>query len=355
MVEGRNKILKFDKYNIELHYWAFDIDDNLFHMPTVIHMEKRVGDDWVPIDVSTSEFAKVRNDRENYRLLPGDLSFSEFRDTGPRGNRAFIEDMKIAIKNKKFGPSWKAFLECLRTGSIFALITARGNEPSTYRTAVEWIIDNYLDEEDKFLLYSNSLKHAYIFGHPEDFDRIPKGVLSKTPLIKAYLDDCDFYGVSSNYFISKFGYSSAQNPEKAKELALESFIEKCNRWGEKVGAKSVSIGFSDDDPKNVEHVNIFFKEKLGLMKDILPHKLKLNLYKTTDPTIKGGVRTKFHEAADSTIAPGMASSVMPFSQFNNMSDRMFTNPQEYDKSSRLGNKYITKMSKEIFQKKKVKK
>jgi len=347
MAEEKNNILKFNQFDLELHYYAFDIDDNLFHMPTVIHMEKKINDEWKPIDVSTAEFAKVRNDKENYRLLPGNSSFSEFRDTGPRGNKAFIEDMKLAIRNDDFGPSWSAFKKCLSEGSLFALITARGNEPDTYRKAVEWIIDNILTEEERFLLYSNCLKHAHFFSHGVEFERIPKGQLSQTPLIKVYLDECDFYGVSSETFAKEFGASSAANPEYAKELALDKFIEKCNSLGRQIGAKSVSIGFSDDDPKNVEHVRKYFKEKSALSNELQPHKVKLNLYKTSDRSISGGERTKFHEAADSTIAPGMASSVMPYTQFNNMNDRMFTNNQEYDKSMRLGTKQLAKMSKEI--------
>ena len=352
MEEGKNNILKFSnffenkKVDLELHYFAFDIDDNLFHMPTVIHMEKKVNNEWIPIDVSTSEFAEVRNDKENYRLLPGDLSFSEFRDNGPRGNRAFIEDMKVAIGKRDFGPSWPAFVKCLSECSIFALITARGNEPQTYRKAVEWIIDNILTEEERFLMYSNCLKHAYLFSHGQEFDRIPKGQLSQTPLVKLYLDECGFYGVSSQSFAKEFGSASAANPEHAKELALDKFIEKCNQLGRQVGAKSVSIGFSDDDPKNVEHVRKYFKEKSALANELQPHKVKLNLYKTTDRSLAGGERTKFHEAADSTIAPGMASSVMPYTQFNNMADRVFTDNKEYDKSMKLGTKQLAKMSKE---------
>ena len=42
----------------------------------------------------------------------------------------------------------------------------------------------------------------------------------------------------------------------------------------------------------------------------------------------------------------MASSVMPYTQFNNMADRMFTNNKEYDKSMKLGTKQLSKMSKE---------
>ena len=347
-------IIKFtdfikESYDLELHYYAFDWDDNILHMPTVIHMDKLVNGEWVPTDVSTAEFAKVRNDKENYRLVNNnpDEAFCEFRDTGPRGQAAFLTDVKNAISKGQFGPVWDSFKVCLSEGALFAIITARGHEPEAMREAVEWIIDNILTEDERFLMYSNCLKHAYLFTHDEEFERIPKGQLSKTSLISTYLDNCDFYGVSSQSFAKEFGAASAANPEHAKELALDKFIEKCNTLGRQVGAKSVSIGFSDDDPKNVEHVRKYFKEKSALSNELQPHKVKLNLYKTTDRGVVGGERTKFHEAADSTIAPGMASSVMPYSQFNNMSDRMFTNNKEYDKSSRLGTNQLAKMSKEF--------
>lgn len=318
---------------IELSYYAFDIDDNLFHMPTVIHMEKLTNSGWVEVDVSTHEFAKVRND-ENYRLKGNnpDLAFCEFRDTGPRGNMAFIEDMKIAIENGDFGPSWGAFTKCLEMGAIFALITARGNEPITYRKAVEYIIDNVLSNSQKYSLYNNCLKHYYLFNFHkiDEIERIPKGNISSTKLISRYLDSCDFWGVSSKSFANEFGEATASNPEKAKELALDSFIEKCNKWGKQVGAKSVSIGFSDDDPKNVEHVNKYFSEKITLTSD-LPHKVKFSLYKTTDRKIKGGERKKFYSdgiTETSHQAPGLENSILSFTKWNNMTQRLYPNSKD---------------------------
>jgi hypothetical protein len=340
-----------ESHEIELHYYALDWDDNILHMPTVIHMDKKENGSWVPVDVSTAEFAKVRNDKENYRLRNdnGDEAFSEFRDFGPRGPKAFLEDTKNALSKGSFAPAWKSFVKCLTEADLFAIITARGHEPNSIRGAVEYIIDNVLSEEERFLLYSNCLKHAYIFKGDTDveFDRIPKGQLSKTPLISLYLDNCDYYGVSSKAFAAEFGAASASNPEHGKEEALDKFIEKCNTLGRKIGAKSVSVGFSDDDPKNVEHVRKYFKEKSALSNELQPHKVKLNLYKTTDRGIEGGERTKFLEAADGSIAPGMASSVMPYTQFNNMADNMFTNNKEYDKRMRLGTTQLAKMSKDI--------
>lgn len=351
-------ILKYNSFVIvennnehQLSYYSFDWDDNILHMPTVIHMDKLVDGKWVPVDVSTSEFAKVRNDVNNYRLVDNnpDKAFSEFRDTGERGDQAFLLDVKEAISNKSFGPSWEAFLECLREGAIFSIITARGHEPKTIRGAVEYIIDNYLSKDDIYSMYNNCLKHSYFFSRGVEYDRIPKGKISKTPLINDYLGFCDFYGVSSTSFAKEFGEASASNPEYAKELALKKFIEKCNKYGKRVGAKSVSVGFSDDDPKNVEHVRKFFKEKSALENEF-DHKLKLSLYKTTDRSIKGGERTKFNEATDSIQAPGMASSVMSFTQYNNMASRLFpSNTKENDpvaNTHRLATNFINKKSKE---------
>jgi hypothetical protein len=334
MIKRFGNYIKESK-GIELHYSAFDWDDNILHMPTVIHMDQKVGDKWLPVDVSTAEFAKVRNDKENYRLRNDDptLAFSEFRDSGPRGQKAFLEDTIKALDEGLYAPSWDAFIKSLSEGSIFAIITARGHEPESIREGVEYIIDNILNEDQKFLMYSHCLKNAYLFSREDidSFERLPEGQITKTPLIKLYLDSCDYYGVSSQSFANEFGSSSASNPEKAKELALDKFVEKCNEFGSKVGAKSVSIGFSDDDPKNVEHVQKFFKEKSALSHE-LGHEMKLNVYKTTDRTIKGGKRSKFKSGEmtmeTSNQAWGLEGSVVPFSKWT--SDTQWHNPNTKD-------------------------
>lgn len=319
----------------ELHYMALDWDDNILHMSTKILMDKKVGDEWIPEAVSTAEFAKVRNDKDNWRLRNNNPTeaFSEFRDFGPRGDQAFIEDVKTAIQNGEFGPSWDAFVKCLSEGWIFSIITARGHEPESMKTAVEWIIDNVLTKDQKYLLYNNCLKHAYIFKRKEEYDRIPKGPVSQTPLIQDYLNSCDFYGVSSDSFASKFGAASASNPEKAKELALDAFIEKCKKFGEFTGFP-VSVGFSDDDPKNVEHVYTYFKEKSALA-----HDLKLNLYKTTDRSKPGGERTRFKgplepekfESNQYVNFDGLQSSVLPFTKWNNMTQNLYPSSKDQPK------------------------
>ena len=47
--------------------YSFDWDDNILFMPTTIKMEKKESLVWVPVNVSTEEFAELRNDPD-YRL-----------------------------------------------------------------------------------------------------------------------------------------------------------------------------------------------------------------------------------------------------------------------------------------------
>ena len=50
----------------DLKYYIFDWDDNILHMPTYIHLERRLANgSWVPHLVSTALFAVIRNDTAN--------------------------------------------------------------------------------------------------------------------------------------------------------------------------------------------------------------------------------------------------------------------------------------------------
>ena len=330
------KIIKFNEAfsnRKELKYEAYDIDDNLVYASSKIHMEHLVNNEWISQDVSTSEFAEVRGDKENWRI-PED-AFSEFRDNGPRGENAFVDDFTTAIKKMEFGPSWYAFIKCLEEANIFAIITARGHEPKTIRKGIEWIIDNYLDDNKQFFLYSNCLKHAYIFRDEniDSYDRIPKGVLSQTPLVKTYLDNCYYFGVSSKSFASDFGDSNAANPEKGKQAAINFFINKCHGYGDKINAKSVSISFSDDDKKNIIHIEKFFHEKISdLIK--LDRETHLRLYDTSDRKLLGGNQNKITiNALEEKISTStdLGSSVLPFTKWNNMTQQLYPNTKDAPK------------------------
>lgn len=252
MITSFGRFLKESKNQKQLNYYAFDIDDNILIMPTVIHMERKTSDGWEPFDVSTSKFAQVREDSDTWRIYGNSmtLAFSEFRDSGPRGDMAFINDLRKAIYDKSFGPSWDDFIECLLSGSVFALITARGHSPITLRRGVEWILNNYLTNEQIQLMYNNLMKFDYLFKVEYDVDvpKIIRDIPSNNPVFRKYLNNCDFCGVTFNV-LDPTGF----NLEMAKEKALMKFKEKINRFAGNIGYKAI-IGFSDDDTKNVKHI-----------------------------------------------------------------------------------------------------
>ena len=294
-----------------LLYYAFDWDDNILRMPTVIHMEKFIDGDWVPTDVSTADFAVVRGDSDNWKILNGDPSaaFSEFRDNGPRGNEAFLLDVKKAINENRYAPAWEDFIECLTSGAIFAIITARGHEPEGMRPGIEYVIDNVLNDNQKQKMYNHLLAYLYMFKD-ENIDNVPKlledlSTPSKDPIVKAYLDNCDLVGVSAP---SRSG--SASNPEKAKEDALMDFADKADRFAKMVGKKA-KIGFSDDDPGNVRHITDLAK---NLHHERFANIISFTVKDTNKPQVPSKfVRTfdKFSESMEkSTISMRLPNAAM---------------------------------------------
>jgi hypothetical protein len=320
-------------------------------MPTKIRMEKREGDQWIPTDVSTADFAEIRGDVDNWRLLnqSPDEAYSNFRDTGPLGDTIFLEDTKKAISAGRFAPAWEDFIECLSNGSIFAIITARGHESESMRKGVEWIIDNVLTEEQLFELYNNLLKFAYFFDISTERERILKGIPSQNELIKLYLDQCDFIGVSAP---SRGG--SPDNPEKAKEDALLSFKSKVDRFAGQLGMKAM-IGFSDDDLGNVAHIEDLADR---INHEQFPNIIKFVIKGTKDPenitkkvTMMGGVTETSHQT------PGLENSVLTLTQFGNMTGKLNpadanTRQDDFHNQFKRQVEYLAKTSKEINKDKK---
>lgn len=265
-----NKFLLENVYNDNLSYYAFDWDDNILMMDTVLYLDKMVNGEWVTVNVSTSDFTHIRKYimqwKENeesvdnlWRYKNGDpeQTYIEFRDYGTRGKNAFLSDVISSIRKNNFGPSWDKFIECLISGSIFAIITARGHEPETIRNAVKWIIYNFLNISQKKELENNLKKFNTLFNIENKNKKFNQ-------LVDKYLDLCDFVGISSSYFRHKYKYlGQTLNPEYGKKIVLKEFVKRITEYG-KIINKKVNIGFSDDDKSTVEHIHTFIKNELSL-------------------------------------------------------------------------------------------
>lgn len=346
MIKKFSQFLTESKDSDYLLYYAFDWDDNILNMPTQIHMEHLVNGEWIPTKVSTAEFAEVRNDKDNWRI-DYDVAFIEFRDQGERGDNAFLEDVKSAISQNKLGPAWNDFVECLSNGSIFAIITARGHEAPAMRKGVEWIIDNVLSEENIYQMYNQLLKYSYIFGDTNvEHDRILRGQPTQNKLVSSYLDSCEFIGVSSP---SRGG--SPDNPEKAKEEALLSFKAKVNDYANRVGILA-KVGFSDDDLKNVKHIEDLVD---NLHHEQFPNIVEFVVKGTKDPeNITKKVLSREDAMTETSHqTPGLENSVLPFTQFGNMTGRLnpssaMNRQDDFYNQFRRQVDYLSKTSKEVI-------
>ena len=327
-LEGQFKDASGVDYKVyELLYYAFDWDDNILHMPTEIFLLNDKGEE---VGMSTQDFAKyrsfvgVKEFEYNGQVIVGfaNDSFRYFRDyVGPD---IFVKDVQKAIDNRMMAKSYQNFIKCLTTGSLFAIITARGHESETMRRGVEEIIKRFSPSER-----TSMLDHLKLFAH-----LFNKNISSDEELISDYLDICEYIGVSAP---SRGG--KPDNPEKSKEDSFLEFVDKCNNYAKeleddfnergedwKVIAK---IGFSDDDPGNVKHMDDVFKElhneaysnvKEFYLIDTGGDETQTTIYKKESIVKSFKNFDKLDETSHQT--PGLENSVISATQFGNMTSRL---------------------------------
>jgi hypothetical protein len=242
----------------DMKYYAFDWDDNVVHMPTKIILKNEDGDD---IGMSTDDFAEYRHqiggEPFNYKgeTIVG-YSDEPFKNFQTPGDKDFLVDAMRA----KLGPAFDDFREAINNGSIFSIITARGHNPNTLKEAVYNYIISGFNGIDKDELVKNLRKYRDI-NDEED--------LSDDELIKTYLNMNRYHPVSYN------DPEGAANPEEAKVRAMEKFVEYIKELSYDLDKKvylkkevsnnfiptKPTIGFSDDDIRNVEVMKKHFKDK----------------------------------------------------------------------------------------------
>lgn len=192
--------IKFLENNNNTTFSIFDWDDNILIMNTTLHFQHFENGRWINKDISIQDFSNIRlkypdNYIDNSEWKADKNSFIEFSDNGTRGNNSFTDDAKKSIKNKLFGPSWDKFIETLKEGDLFAIITIRGHESNSIRKAVRYIIDDVLETNIKEQMLKNIQKHNQLFQK------------QSTDPIEHYLDCCYFIGLMSQEFKDDFNYS----------------------------------------------------------------------------------------------------------------------------------------------------
>ena len=242
----------------DLKYYAFDWDDNIVHMPTKIILKSDSGEE---VGMSTDDFAEHRHhigkEPFNYKgnTIVG-YADEPFRNFKTEGDKNFIIDAMRA----KVGPAFDDFREAINNGSIFSIITARGHNPNTLKEAIYNYIIKGFNGIDKDELIKNLRKYRSFVGEDDMTDE---------ELIKSYLELNKYHPVS-------FGdEEGAANPEKAKVRAMEEFVSYIRGMAAILNKRAflkkdiannfipekLTIGFSDDDPKNIEVMQSHFKNK----------------------------------------------------------------------------------------------
>jgi len=247
-----------DEKTPDLKYYAFDWDDNIVHMPTKIVLRDDKGEE---VGMSTEDFAEYRHevgkkdfDYKGHKIVG--YAENPFRNFRTEGDKNFLIDAMKA----KVGPAFDDFKEAINNGSIFSIITARGHNPETLKQAVYNYIANDFEGISKDQLLKNLKKYRSFVGEEE---------MSDKELIDTYLALNKYHPVS-------FGdESGATNPEEAKVKAMNEFVDYIkgmaailnkrawlkNDIGNKFVPSKPLIGFSDDDPRNVEVMRKAFKDK----------------------------------------------------------------------------------------------
>ena len=126
----------------DLKYYIFDWDDNILHMPTRIHLERKTeSGEWIPHAVSTAVFSVIRDDRKNYRPPDGDWekAFVEFRDLDAESESVFptggtvsdyfnLDVIFLPRRSPQRPPPSQSELCNCRTSLRRILVTSQGEE-----------------------------------------------------------------------------------------------------------------------------------------------------------------------------------------------------------------------------------
>lgn len=275
----------------DFKYYIFDWDDNILHMPTRIHLERRMPDGtWAPHSVSTAAFAVVRTDRENYRPPNGawDNAFVEFQDYADESESRFLRDTRASLEKvlageMKPGPSFATMRETLVEGRLFAIVTARGHEPESLRKAVRLFVELVLTPAEKEEMMANLRGYRACFDHLSSFG-------TDAEEVEYYLSLNRYHAVTNPGFRQWMTSASAGRalPENAKQFAIRDFVEHMirllSRAGEDSLRRPISVGFSDDDLGNVAAIERYIQEELSKR---FPS-IKFCVYDTSDPALTDG-------------------------------------------------------------------
>jgi hypothetical protein len=160
-----------------------------------------------------------------------------------------------AIANKKTWPSRSSFLEANETAAPLAIITARGQSPQELKESHEYLIYHVFSPTQR-----NNLVHSM---------QKTLGVeVSQDEAIHSYLNNNLYLPVQSKEFFQQSSTTIDMPTTIRKHIGFRMFvlhIESLLRkyyWEKFVNEPEYSVGFSDDNIKNIESMSEFIQSEL---------------------------------------------------------------------------------------------
>jgi catechol 2,3-dioxygenase-like lactoylglutathione lyase family enzyme len=128
-------------------FYFFDIDDNLFFLPTSIYLWNAEAQ--LEQAVTSGVYARIQSELgragEWLAWSKRDETFRDFRDSPdiPTEEQPFLRDLQAATSGTApwQGPSWSLLVRTARRQRPIAMVTARGHEPSTIEAGLQKLVE----------------------------------------------------------------------------------------------------------------------------------------------------------------------------------------------------------------------
>jgi len=248
--------------------YVFDIDGNLLSIPTVFYME----------DIKTGRILEFQS-KDTYEVLKNmenlGLRFHISQNNsmrnfiGKHGDKALLND----IKRVEYGKSWPDFVRCVNEGSIFSIITARGNSLKCLRLIFSNFIKNNVNGIS-FELFLQNIKNNKIFNRLSE--KYYYKITNNNKILDLYINNCcSFYGWNSKETRHTLqGLNKDMTIQDFKLLALKDFENKIRDIIKECNIDNVNefieLGFSDDEELNCLTIKQYFEQNRG---DIFKRKI----------------------------------------------------------------------------------
>lgn len=240
-------------WNKNLTIWIQDFDGNILNTDTPVNL----------INIKTGQLVQFQGHflDKNPHLISWDnpeyklpwYSYAEFRDyflnEGHRWFDWLFDDVKYAVENNNFAPSFENFKNIfLINARFFAIITARGNSADNFARVFTYINENTLSEEEKKLQFKNIIKNY----------KLDKNITREEALYYYFWKVVNYISCN-NPQIEKIMWfeklSSSERKAKATEFVIDYYIKfyenlKWKKIKDALNWKSVSVWFNDDSVEN---------------------------------------------------------------------------------------------------------